>query len=135
LPRIVADLGPPLSDEGDPPIVVFGTQEFECIREAPAGALLLLARSRSRTNAVVAFIEMVLTDQSDAEIVRLHETLAARDPIVRVSAVEKVFDELVDYYTARPTRRSTSSHDGPQATGTTSTGDSDGQTPPAESAS
>lgn len=120
MPRFSADLGPRL-DPDDPPIVVLGVEEFTCLAEAPVGALLWLARSKSATEAVVEFVAACLADDSDDERERLLTALSSREHVVSRSALESVFDDLVEHYSGRPTTPPTALPGGRSAPGTTST--------------
>lgn len=124
MPRIVVaepdDLGPPV-DPADPPVLVVNGQEFVCLADMPAGAIVRMYKAGSGTVGMALFLESCLADEADEE--RWLDAISDRGRLVSSAAIAAGFVQLAEHYAARPTLPPTPSRDGRSPNGTTSTVD------------
>lgn len=98
--------------DDEPPTFALGDHTFTCLPVAPAAAVHALVASRPTLGAM-AFIRGVLVAEDED---RFDELIARKDVIVDEPTLGDVLRYLSTEYAARPTRRSSSSQDGPPTT-------------------
>lgn len=120
-------LEPPDAD-ADPIQFALGDELFTCLPSAPAVAVHALVSYPSPIRGTFAFIRGVLVaDDED----RFDAYLARKDVLVDEDTLMDVLRYLSSEYGARPTRRSSSSQDGPLTTSDGSPGSSPFEAHPA----
>lgn len=121
-------LNPP-NPSDDPIQFALGDETFTCLDDLPAAAIHALVSYASPVRGAVAFLRGALIANDED---RFDAALASKKLIVGEDTLLDVLKYVSEQYGSRPTRRSSSSQDGPLTTNDGSPGSSPSEASPGQ---